>query len=634
MNKIGTIVISIFLLLGLATVISGCDGILGDEEPNPDIYFSTNSYEPAPYEIISFWSDDGLSTQNEFNGTFGELDIIAVQTEPGILSIMIPDLPQGSYNLTIDLGDRKGIIDLSISSPNPVNNPEEVINNIVSEANQSLQSLETISAETGQPIGENDKILLSNTLDELNSAYATLSASEKQQVASFIMANPEMFNNDYFKSVSSELLLEGFKDYMSQNMIKIMLAGSTFYLSFSAPEPTGVTKFIALAAGAYLFKKVLDLKMHILQIYSESVVLESSDITERSEFVFLNHEEIIFDVKISKRTMYKGDVSTTIMILQEVISLIDNYLDFWNTVDGYIIKFKNLFNISGGGLSNSPRRVSEIETYTSEEIDGNGKLVEIENITNSNVKVAITSREEGWIIARFSSCENEYQNFGFTYAYNDPMVEDKDYEALLVATEIIYNEITDPRDGKVYNTIDIGNQTWFAQNLNYWGQDSNLGICDSNDLTGEINGRYYDFYDAEEACPPGWHLPSDDEWTQFELALGMDPADIDKFDDRGESIGLASILKSCDAGWIYYNTSTVGINSVGFSIIPSSYISTHLAPYALGGYGHRADFWSSSNSTNSFDKAFIRSLHYSQSGFRRDTYEKYYHKLTVRCVRD
>ncbi len=625
-----------FLLLATITISNlSCDKVFGEDEEIPDTYLNASQQNAIPYKIISLWSDEGIPADEEFTGTFGELEITVCQTEPALLHFMIPDVNPGSYNLTINFGDYEGYTDLTIELSQPISNPDEIVNNVITGANQSLQFLESVENQTGQQVSEHEKLFITNTISEMNSVFATLSTSEKQEFASFIIANPELFGFGGSRTIASGEILEGFRDFMKTNMLKIMIAGGSFYLSFTAPEPTGLTKIIALASGVYLVKKVLELGMTVLEIYDASVVAEQSELTAgRSELVFLNHEEIMFDVKVTYRTIYKEDINTTIPLLQEVISLIHNYLDYRDKIDGYIIKFKSLFNISGGGLNPGPNRVSEIQTTTSNEIDGDGNLVNIIDINNTNVKVAITGRDVGWIIARFSTCEDEYQNFNFTYTYDDPVVDDKGYEAMLIATEIIYHEITDGRDGKVYNTIDIGNQTWFAENLNYWGEDGNLGLCDSNDLTGEINGRYYDFYDAEEACPPGWHLPSDDEWTELELALGMDPTDVDKYDNRGEGIGLASILKSCDAGWIGWNDNNEGINSIGFSIKPSSHIYVGLGPYAIGGFGHRSDFWSSTSSGFSGDEAYIRSIHYSQSGIRKDDYEKHYFQLTARCVKD
>ena len=86
------------------------------------------------------------------------------------------------------------------------------------------------------------------------------------------------------------------------------------------------------------------------------------------------------------------------------------------------------------------------------------------------------------------------------------------------AKEIDYGSLTDPRDGKTYKTVKIGDQTWMAENLNYKTKNS---YC-YKDVPANCGkyGRLYEWWDAKEACPTGWHLPTQMEFEMLIKTVG------------------------------------------------------------------------------------------------------------------
>lgn len=85
-------------------------------------------------------------------------------------------------------------------------------------------------------------------------------------------------------------------------------------------------------------------------------------------------------------------------------------------------------------------------------------------------------------------------------------------------SEEVEASIKDSRDGQTYKTAVIGNQIWMAENLNYESENSycyndSAKYCDKY-------GRLYTWTAAKNACPSGWHLPSEAEFNELLSSAG------------------------------------------------------------------------------------------------------------------
>jgi uncharacterized protein (TIGR02145 family) len=134
---------------------------------------------------------------------------------------------------------------------------------------------------------------------------------------------------------------------------------------------------------------------------------------------------------------------------------------------------------------------------------------------------------------------------------------------------------TDTRDGKVYKTIKIGNQTWFAENLAYKA-NSGCWAYDNNGSNANKYGYLYNWETAKTVCPIGWHLPSDAEWTILINYLG------------GENVAGGKMKATTD--W-QNDAGGNATNESGFNALPAGFRSNDgQFHYLVTG----AFFWSSS----------------------------------------
>lgn len=191
---------------------------------------------------------------------------------------------------------------------------------------------------------------------------------------------------------------------------------------------------------------------------------------------------------------------------------------------------------------------------------------------------------------------------------------------------------TDMRDGNVYHTVTIGTQTWMVENLCYLpsvvepatGSDTtpcyyvygyNGTIVNNAKATANYTtyGVLYNWAAAMTACPTGWHLPSDAEWTQLTEYLG------------GENFGY----KLKEAGTTHWLSNNYGAtNETGFTALPGGCRFVDGTFISIGSDGL---WWSATEKDSQF--AWRWALFYYQKSIDRN----YAYKLmgfSVRCVRD
>jgi len=177
-----------------------------------------------------------------------------------------------------------------------------------------------------------------------------------------------------------------------------------------------------------------------------------------------------------------------------------------------------------------------------------------------------------------------------------------------------HGTFTDPRDGKTYKTIKIGEQVWMAENLAYNAEGSKC--YDNNEENGKKYGRLYDWDTAMQACPPGWHLPSDEEWQTL----------LDFVGDVGVGFGgmIAGKKLKSKNGW---NENGNGTDDFGFTALPGGSGNDFDEFYGVGSEGN---WW---GTLLNDDRAFYKNMSYfAEYVWGGACYKESMH--SVRCIKD
>lgn len=205
------------------------------------------------------------------------------------------------------------------------------------------------------------------------------------------------------------------------------------------------------------------------------------------------------------------------------------------------------------------------------------------------------------------------------------------------------DNFTDNRDAHSYQTVQIGNQCWMKENLNYDQNSFGNDWCYDNDANNcTIYGRLYDWEatmagastsssnpsGVQGVCPTGWHVPSDVEWTQLTDYLSANS----QYWCGGISTQIAKSL-AATTNWNTYTTTCESgndlntNNSSGFTALPGGARNTS------GAYSDIKDrilLWSA---TDDISGVRTRILYSTSSTINKPMLEKSY-GLSVRCLKD
>ncbi|RLD65865.1 MAG: hypothetical protein DRI98_14250, partial [Bacteroidetes bacterium] len=202
-------------------------------------------------------------------------------------------------------------------------------------------------------------------------------------------------------------------------------------------------------------------------------------------------------------------------------------------------------------------------------------------------------------------------------------------------------------DNNFYETVEIGDQTWIAENLKAthfldgsaipnvldheaWFNLTTPGYCwhdNDPDTYKDEYGALYNWYtvNTEDICPIGWHVPSDNEWKTVEIFLGMTPEEADGRNYRGTDQGTQ--LKSTT----HWADGKAGTDLYEFSALPGG--DRRAEPVVLEFYGlnNIGTWWTSTEYDGS--SAWFRFLHYDMEEVYREPPEKDF-GFSIRCVSD
>lgn len=215
-------------------------------------------------------------------------------------------------------------------------------------------------------------------------------------------------------------------------------------------------------------------------------------------------------------------------------------------------------------------------------------------------------------------------------------------------------------DGNIYNVIRIGSQLWMKENLRTTKYQNGDAIPTTatpltdvtieeypkyqwayagNEANVPVNGRLYTWdaaTDVRNVCPVGWHLPTDNQWTELTDFLTKNG-----YGFEGSGNDIAKSMASTNGWQLIGSAGDIGNNlatnnSSGFSAFPSGarvhyYVYGDIVVY-FSMLGVSCTWWSSTELNAIL--AYQRILVASDAVVSRSYYGSKKTAASVRCLRN
>ena len=210
---------------------------------------------------------------------------------------------------------------------------------------------------------------------------------------------------------------------------------------------------------------------------------------------------------------------------------------------------------------------------------------------------------------------------------------------ILFNPDLAYGTVTDI-DSNVYKTIEIGTQTWMAENLKVTTYNDGTPILLVADLLTwhnlttepaycwyffneskykKVYGALYNWYavNTGKLCPTGWHVPTDVEWVTLIDYLGVETAE-----SKLKETGITH--------WKYNDHNTIATtNESGFTALPGGWFTNNDFYWMESG----SYYWSSSDYNSSRADMLRLPDVRETNNVRWGNYDKIL-GFSVRCIKD
>jgi len=631
---------ALFTLLSFAIYIASCGGD-NSQDDGPSDKGSINLTKDYAYqgEVFSFSIAETLNG-TKYSASIGT-ESVNVSNQQDRLLFIVPTTLSGKQAVKMDLDGHNIEFELTINELPEITDPEGFIDSYVEDFNSDLTNFKLYkdSFISDSVFGfedlQKDISIWTEIEQKANDELQAMSRDQKLQLAKVLSANEEWISGlddivlgerlAFKKSSKTEckkIIKEGRAEQKKGNRFTALGKSIEAYwcavnIQKLEDADTEIEKGITLIEETediwmlntltnFIGRKIEEITNEVNSLGSMPGVaeeLEEADSEKRASVLsFVSGEALNVKATIRFRTINESDANAE--------GGLGTFASFFSDL---VNSYDRLISVIDRPLIWRPGFSDKTKT-----VEFNRYLTVDKNSISNPVIALVNTQYNGdlWEVIFGNDGFEAEPEFKFDLIYDDGHVTlSKTLNAKIANCRL--GSVKDSRDGKTYQTVTIGDQVWFAENLNYITSGS-YEYSEASRPNFDGFGRYYTWYDARQACPSGWHIPSVEEWE-------------DLFDNLGGRGASGSKLKSTtdweDDGGNNQSCFNARPGGAGWMDLSGKIRTTHFQGAYAG-----TQWWTSTEGTNDSTHTAIALRSYSNYVGNENIFDLV--PLTCRCLKD
>src|SRR5690554_5459896 len=402
------------------------------------IFLNGDKPQYAPLEIVTILASDNIFSTESFPAKINNIEII-ISSGENSASFVLPNLNDGSYELTFILNNKSYIVPIFIVSLPNILSPDQYFNEIrtgmlqnIDYLNSRITELEENSTTPNEyEYLKNDAIKYTNLLNDYIISYNNLSSTEKQEFAKTMAANKAYIDeyNDLTTSLytftSSLRNTQSVEDYetgvenskgafvssiiYTVKHIPFILAGANIATTLNPWVSAGAILATGMVTASFL--------INVSNTVSAAISLTTKSlkpfefIMDNSQTIYESGVETVSDIKAKYRSLMDSD-SNNGENGSTINTIVEKYNYLRDRINSFISELPSIFRPSY-------RMTSLKSTYNNIERNIYNQYVSITNVSNPNVTIQQINSPDGSIKIKATTTSTTDQTFTYDVNYTN-----------------------------------------------------------------------------------------------------------------------------------------------------------------------------------------------------------------------